>query len=106
MDKAKAEKAATVVLAYIGQLDPTWAERIQITKSEFRYDDLQCLGAYVANQLEAGLHTVIPRHQFFEPGFEPKPEGHICPVCEQSWTPEYAGQPVCSNKCAQTFYKS
>lgn len=106
MDKSKAERAASTVLAYIGDLDPTWAERIQITKSEFHYDDLQCLGAYVANQLEQGLHTVIPRHPFFEPGFEPVSADHACPVCGQSFKPEYPTQPVCSNLCAQTFYKS
>jgi hypothetical protein len=106
MDKARANKAAGVVLEYIGTLDPTWAERIQITKDEFQYDDLQCVGAYVANQLDAGLHTVIPRHPFFEPGFVPPQDGHVCPVCKLDFKPLYPGQPVCSNQCAATFYKN
>lgn len=106
MDKARALKAAGIVLAYLGDLDPTWAERIQITKSEFNYDDLQCVGAYCANQLESGMHTVIPRHPFFEPGFVPPEDGHVCPACGHDWKPAYPGQPVCSNACAVPYYKT
>ena len=104
VDKNKALKAASTVLAYIGSLDPTWAERIQITKDEFHYDDLQCVGCYIANQLEAGLHTVIPRHPFFEPGFEPQSGPHTCLQCKVQFKPDYPGQPLCSNACAIKYY--
>lgn len=100
MDRAKALKAATTLLEYIGGMDPTWADRIQITKSEFHYDDLQTAGAYIANALEAGAHTIIPRHPFFEPGFTPPNEKHVCPQCHQPFSPAYPGQPLCSNECA------
>ena len=106
MDKAQVLKAASVVLAYMGSLDPTWAERIKITKDEFGYDDLQTCGAYIANQLEQGLHTVIPRHPFFEPGFIPPSDKHICPVCEKPFQQSYPGQPICGNICAAAYYKS
>ena len=104
MDKNKALRAASTVLAYISSLDPTWASRIQITKDEFSYDDLQCVGAYVANQLEQGLHTVIPRHPFFEPGFVPPAGPHECLHCHKPFSPEYPGQPLCSNPCALAYY--
>lgn len=104
INKAQANRAAATVLAYLGKLDSQWAERIQITKDEFHYDDLQTLGCYVANQLEQGLHTVIPRHPFFEPGFVEPSEGTECPVCHDIYKPAYNGQPVCSNRCATSFY--
>lgn len=100
-------KLATELLEYIGGLEPLWAERIEVTKSEYSLDSLQCIGAYVGSVLDGGLHTVIPRHGFFEPGFIPaEPGGTTCPVCQQTWTPAYGGQPVCSNKCAKVYYDS
>ena len=107
MDRNKALKAATILLEYVGSLDPTFAERIQITKDEFHYDDLQTAGAYIADQLEAGRHTVIPRHPFFEPGFTPPPaEGVVCPICKNKFDPAYPGQALCGNICAAAFYKA
>ena len=107
MDKAKALRAATTLLEYISSLDPTFAERIQITKDEFHYDDLQTAGAYIANELEAGRHTLVPRHPFFEPGYAPPPkEGVECPVCHNKYNPEYPGQAMCGNACALTYYKT
>ncbi len=104
MDRNKALKAATTLLEYIGGLDPTWAERIQITRSEYHYDDLQTAGSYIANQLEAGAHTVLPRHPFFEPGVEVTSGPHICPQCHNTFDPLYIGQPVCGNACAALYY--
>lgn len=100
-------KLADELLAYIGSIDPTWAERIEITRSEYSLDSLQVLGAYVGSVLDAGQHTVVPRHPFFEPDFTPVDTtgNTTCPVCGQPFKPAYATQPVCSNACAKVYYK-
>ena len=100
MDRAKALKAATTLLEYVGSIDPTRASRIKVTKDEFRYDDLQVAGAYIAQVLEAGAHTVIPRNSFFDPGALPLGESPVCPQCKKTYAPDYAGQPFCGNLCA------
>ena len=103
MDRVKALKAATTLLEYVGSIDPTWASRIKVTKDEFRYDDLQVAGAYIAQVLEAGAHTVIPRNSFFDPGALPLGESPVCPRCHETYVPEYAGKPFCSNVCAIAY---
>ena len=100
MDRVKALKAATTLLEYVGSIDPTWASRIKVTKDEFRYDDLQVAGAYIAQVLEAGAHTVIPRNSFFDPGALSPDTTPVCPYCHKEYVPAYPGQPFDSNECA------
>jgi hypothetical protein len=92
------------LLKYIGQLDPTWENRIEITKTERGLDDLQCLGAYVVKVLEAGEHMIVAEHPFFTKDFGSAYEPRPCPQCKRSYMPDYPGQPICSNECARKYY--
>jgi len=58
---------STLVLEYVGNLDPDWKNRIQITREERGYDDLQVLGSYVAGVLQFGNHLVFIDHPAFLP---------------------------------------
>ena len=100
------EQCAKDLLDYYNQINPIFEERISITKAEYGLTDLQCLGAYVVYVLDNSLHTSIPRHEFFEPGYvSPDIDPNSpCPVCGKDWKREYLGQPVCSNACAKVFY--
>jgi hypothetical protein len=92
------------VLRYIASNDPSWDARIQITKEERNFDDLQTIAAYVAYVLEQGAHLVVPNHPFFDTafvsGYDPRP----CDWCGKPFNPDYPGKSLCSNNCAKHFY--
>lgn len=92
------------LLRYFSTLDPSWEARIQITKEERNFDDLQCLGAYVARILEQGEHLSIPNHPFFDAEFVSGMDRKPCDWCGNEFQPDYPGKRLCSNNCAKHFY--
>lgn len=102
---ARLEHNAREILKFIGSLDPQWEVRIEITRTDRGFTALQTLGAFVGHVLDAGEHTIIPAHPYFAPGYVTGGSSPVCPVCGETYTPAYGGQPLCSKfECAAKHY--
>lgn len=104
-NRKKLNHMAGEILAFIGTLDPMWANRLEIVQTDRHLDNIQTLGSLVVRPLDAGEHTVVSSHPFFAGDYTPTSQTTKCPVCEQDFQPGHPGQPVCSNDCALIFYK-
>jgi len=49
---------AKEVVAWVALQDPMFEERIQITKDEYKLDDLQIIANYMARTLDLGEHML------------------------------------------------
>jgi hypothetical protein len=101
-DLKELRKFAGKFLRWLGTLDPTWATRIEILRTDKKLDSLQTLGSLAARTLERAEHTVLANHPFFEPGVVAMVDP-VCPACGEKFAPKYPGQrghlnPDCSNK--------
>lgn len=101
-DHDKLDRAAQAILDWVSLLDPTWGERIAITIAEHPgWQPRQVLGNLVALPLEFGLHMQVLDRAEFQPAFQPLAGRGTCEVCEQLFTPMYAGQRYDTNACAR-----
>lgn len=92
-------KAATFLANYVSSLAPEYAERLQILKDERHFNDFQALGSLVCTMLDRGEHLLVPFHPLFVDQ-SPTPAGTPTTCgCGATYTPEYPGQPFCSNTC-------
>lgn len=96
---------ASEVLEWVGLQDPMYAERIDITRSEYKLDDLQIVATYCARVLDLGEHMVVPEREFTQPGYF----GHLgprdCTVCDRPFTPVSQADEVCEKQdCRAAFY--
>jgi len=89
---------ASELLSYLSLQDPAYADRIEITKSERGYDNLQCALSYMAGVLDRGDHMYFAEYEFMQPGYV----GHLgprpCSVCGVEFTPARGLDTVCSKQ--------
>ena len=89
---------ATELLDYLALQDPMYGERIQITKDERGYDNLQIALQYMSRVLDLGEHMVFVEREFMNPGYI----GHLgpreCSICHVEFTPSRASDTVCSRQ--------
>ena len=94
-DRALLLDCASEVLNWIALQDPMFAERIDITRTEYKLDDLQVLCAYVARTLDLGEHMYYCEREFMQPGYA----GHLgpreCKYCNAIFSPGRADDQVC-----------
>lgn len=98
-------QCADEVLSWIGLQDPMFADRIDITRTEYHLDSLQILALYCAGILDRGEHMFISEREFMRPDYS----GHLgpreCVVCDKPFTPGTATAEMCGSKdCAQAYY--
>lgn len=94
------EKAATELLEFIRELDPTWRERIDARVAEHQGETpLQTVGALVGRSLDVGEHMSSPQHPFFHPDFEPAGTEKTCPRCGVVFKVLFPGQQFCTDEC-------
>lgn len=94
------EKAARFLATYLGSLDETYKDRLEILKSERSFTDLQAIGSIVCYALDHGQHLLVSSHPFFES--EPvggTGEAAIC-ECGKPFKTDYPGMKFCGNICA------
>lgn len=95
---------ATEFLTWLGLQDPMYAERIEITKSEYHLDDLQVLGNYVARTLDLGEHMVYSEREFLLPNYA----GHLgereCQICHQTFSGGRGTDLICSKPTCAAAY--
>jgi len=104
-DRPKLNAMAEELLEFYSELDPIWKIRIGIVRADNNFDALQTLGSLTGKVLDAAEHTVVPGHPFFEAGFVPMGSNVNCPECNEPYTPEYPGQPLCGKfECAKKHY--
>lgn len=93
------------VLAWIGSLDPDWAQRIEIMKSERGFDDKTILASLCAHVLENNLHMTLPAHEAVQ-GMYWTPDEVRCPVCDRLYLMKYPDQRTClAPECGRAYHK-
>lgn len=95
MAKITPDEAAGVLFAYVGSLDPVWAERILVAREENGWTPLQQFGAYISRILDASEHMSGSKHPAFEPGVPQRESEDICSRCGNLYQPRWPGQSYC-----------
>jgi hypothetical protein len=96
---------ATEVLTWIGLQDPMFADRIDITKTEYHLDDLQVLSSYVSRVLDLGEHMYYCERDFMKAGYVGHLGPRACMVCDVEFNPGTPGQEICDNRdCASAYF--
>lgn len=96
---------ASTFLNSIRGMDPTWATKIEALIEERHLNDTQALGSLCVYALDTDQYLIVPDHPYFTEGnIQPTGSKLVCPVCDHVFERQYPGQPVCSNKCAETYY--
>ncbi len=105
-DRSLLLDCASELLTWIGLQDPSFATRIDITKTEYHLDDLQCISQYVAHVLELGEHMCYSEREFLAPGYS----GHLgpreCRVCGQEFSAGLPTDEVCDRQDCREKYAS
>lgn len=104
-DQAELERAGILLSDYIASIDPAWSERLHIMQNDRGLKPFQAIGALAGYTLDHSLHMAIPSHPAFETVLA-RPGKMDCPVCHTLYSPQYPGQPVCSNACAKPYYEA
>ena len=96
------DDCAATILEWVGGIDPSWKERLQVMQDERQLTPMQALGACVAYVLENSLQMVVVTNDAFEPNTFRRGDKMVCqnPECGQEFRPAYPLQPYCSNTCA------
>jgi hypothetical protein len=80
-------------------------ERIQITKDEYKLDDLQIVANYMARTLDLGEHMFYCEREFMKPGYAGHLGPRACVVCDVDFAPGIATDEMCGKKeCADAYF--
>lgn len=83
------------LLSFLALQDPMFAERIQITKDEYKLDSLQVALTYMARTLDLGEHMYYCEREFLNPGYS----GHLgereCQICHAIFTGGRGTDTIC-----------
>ena len=102
-DKLIAE-SANILVPFIKELDPLWADYIEVMRAERGFDNLQIMAALVGYTLDQAGHMWVPQHPFFFDTHKPAGSKSPCKQCGLDFIAPYPGAQLCGNDCAYTYY--
>lgn len=91
---------AKELLSFLALQDPMFEERIEITRSEYRLDDLQVALLYMSRTLDLGEHMWFSERAFLNPGYSGHCGPRACDICGNEFSTSVAASTTCSQpKC-------